>query len=108
MMMEPPPARRVAGTAYFTDRNTVEVHRRLSPPVGQRHLDSLAHDADAGVGDHHVQTPEAPLGCFDYARPALLEAHVLMKEDRLAANATDLGDHCLAPRIVQVGYHNLR
>ncbi len=31
-----------------------------------------------------------------------------MKEDRLAASAADPGNHCLAPRSVQVGYHDLR
>jgi hypothetical protein len=61
MMMEPPPARHIAGTAYFTDRNTVEVHRGLSPPVGQGHFDSLAEVSNTGVDYHYVQAskPEA-------------------------------------------------
>ena len=66
MMMEPPPARRIAGTAYFTQEYAVEVHRGLSPPVGQRHFDSLAQDPDPGIGYHHVQAPKPLLGGFDY------------------------------------------
>jgi hypothetical protein len=47
MMMEPPPARRIAGTAYLTDRITgSRVNCGLSPPVAERHLDGLAHPAD--------------------------------------------------------------
>jgi hypothetical protein len=49
----------------------------LSPPVGQRHLDSLAHDPDAGVGYHHVQTSKEPLGGFNHTGPAFLDADVL-------------------------------
>jgi len=55
----------------------------------------------------NVQTAKAPLGGFHHARPALLEAHVLMKIDRLAAAAGNLVDHRLASCIVQVGYHHL-
>jgi len=81
--------------------HTVEVHRRLSAPVRQRHLDPLAHDPDPGVRHHHVQTSTEPLGGVDHIRPALLEADVLMKVDRLAA---DLFYPCLTTRIVEVGY----
>jgi hypothetical protein len=43
IMIEPPLARRIAVTAYFTDRNTPSrFDRGLTPPVGQRHFDSLA------------------------------------------------------------------
>jgi hypothetical protein len=74
--MEPPPARRIAGTAVLhRQEHAVEVHRGLSPPVGQRHLDSLAQDADSSVGHHHVQMPEALFGGLDYRGPVLLKSY---------------------------------
>jgi hypothetical protein len=79
----------------------------LSLPIGQGHLDSLAQDPDPGIGDHHVQTPEATLGGFDHAGPVLLDTYVLMQEDRLAAGASDLVHQGLAAGIVQVGYRYL-
>jgi hypothetical protein len=71
MMMEPPPARCIAGTAYFTASNTPSRFQRRLSPVGQGHLDSLAQDPDPGVSNQYVQTPEATLGGFDYP-PATL------------------------------------
>jgi hypothetical protein len=57
MMIEPPPARRIAGTAYFTDRNTPS---RFAA-VGQQHLDGPVHDPDPGIGHHNHQVPESLL-----------------------------------------------
>jgi hypothetical protein len=68
----------------------VEIYRGLSPPVSQRHLDRSTQDANAGVGDHHVQAAKAPFGCFDDSRPGLFESHVLMQKEGLAARAADL------------------
>jgi hypothetical protein len=79
----------------------------LPLPIGQRHLDCLAQNADAGVGDHHVQTPEAPLGGFDYSQPAFLERDVLMLENRLAAGTFDLVRDGQPAGIVNVGHPDL-
>jgi hypothetical protein len=52
--------------------------------------------------------PKTPFGGFDHTRPALLEADVLMQEDRLAAGTADLVHQVSASGIVQVGDHHLR
>jgi hypothetical protein len=108
MMIEPPPTRRIAGTAYLIDRNTPSrVYCGLSPPVGQRHLDRLAQNADPGIGHHHVQTSKALLGGFDYCRPALLDTLVMVKKDRFAPGATNLLRYRPTCGIFQVGYDGL-
>jgi hypothetical protein len=107
MMMEPPPARRRHGVPHRQE-HAIEVHCGLLPPVGQRHLYSLAQDADTGVGDHHVQTPEAPFGGLDYPRPGLLNSYIVMEIDRLASSTADLIHHVSAASIVQVSDHHLR
>jgi hypothetical protein len=82
--------------------DAIEVHSGLPPSVGQQHLDSPAQDPNAGVGDHHVQTPEMPFRGFDYLRPGLFERDVLMEEDRLTASTADLVHHRLSAGIVHV------
>ena len=104
-MMEPPPARRIAGTAYLTDKKTPSrFHRGLPPPVRQRHLNRLTQDPDPGVGHHNIQLPILALSEVDHAQPALLEGDVLVQEDRLAASAADLAHHGFTASVVQVRY----
>jgi hypothetical protein len=103
-MIEPPPARRIAGTAYLTDRNTpsrfTAVCRRQSANVISIALHKMPIPALATI------TSKPPLGGFDYCRPAILHTYVLMKIDRFAAGAANLLRHCLASGIVQVDYHD--
>src|SRR5438105_5919244 len=102
--------RAAAGAAHCRHRifdrqkHTVEVYCGLPPPVGQRHLDRPAQDADPGIGHHHVQTSKAPFDGFDYWWPILLDTDVLVQIDRLAPGAADLLHQCLTSGIVQVGY----
>jgi hypothetical protein len=93
---------------YFTDKkHAVEVYRGLAPPVGEGHLDSLAHDPDTGVRHHHVQTAKLLLGRFDHRRPGFFESYVLMQKDRRAAGAADLVHHRLTARVIEVRHHCL-
>src|SRR5260370_26948301 len=80
-MIQPPPARRIGGTPYFTDRNTpsrlTAVWRRQS---ANDISTALHEDSNAGVGYHHVQAPEAPLGDLNHTRLGFFEADVLMEK----------------------------
>src|SRR3984893_7580135 len=93
---------------FYRQEDAVEIHGGLAPPVGQRHLDSPAHDPDPGIGDHHVQAAEALLSGFDHAGPAFLQTYVLMKERRCAAVTADVVDDRLTTSVVQVRYYDLR
>jgi hypothetical protein len=107
-MMEPPPARRIAGTAYFADRNTpsrlTAVCRRQSANDISIALHRIPMPALATITS---KRPEATLGGFDHAGPVLLDTYVLMQEHRLAAGASDIVNHGLAAGIIQVGNHYL-
>src|SRR5258708_10561231 len=108
MMMEPPPARRIAGTAYFTDRNTpsrlTAVCRRQS-----------ANDISTAL--HNIPIPA--LATITSKRPkrrsvasiipgqVSSRSDILMKVDRLAAGTADLVHHVSAANIVQVGDDHL-
>jgi len=108
MMIDPPPARRIAGTACFTDRNTpVEVHCGLPSPVGQGHIDSPGHDSDPGVRHHDVETAKTPLGRFNNSRPALFKAHISVQKNRFATRDADLIDDGLTAAVVEVGNDDL-
>src|SRR5437588_1086627 len=82
MMIEPPPARRIAGTAYLTDRNTpsrfTAVCRRQSANVISTALHKMPIPALATI------TSKPPLGGFDYCRPGHLDIYVVVKIDRVA------------------------
>src|SRR6476646_6005253 len=100
-MMEPPPARRIAGTAYFTDRNTpsrfTAVCRRQSASDISTALHKMPIPALATIT---FKRPKRRSVASDHTGPALLEADVLMQEDRLAAGTADLVHHVPASGIV--------
>ncbi len=108
MMIEP-----AAGAAHCRhgvfdrQKHPVEVYCGLSPPVGQRHLDRHAQNADPGIGHHHVQTSKALLGGFDYCRPALLDTLRPGEERSLRPGAPNLLRHRPTCGIFQVGYDDL-
>ena len=103
MMIEPPPARRIAGTAYFTDRNTpsrlIAVCRRQS-----------ANDISMAL--HRMPIPAlaiTTLSCPKRRSVASispgqsLDTHILMQTDRLASSGDDLIHHRPSAGIVDVG-----
>ena len=102
-MIEPPPARRVAGTAYFTYRNTpsrfTAVWRRQSARVISTALHMIPIPAFATI------TSRRPIDCRSVAsitpEPALFVGYVLMQKDRRAAAAADLVNHQVTARSIE-------
>jgi hypothetical protein len=97
--MEPPPARRIAGTAYFTDRNTpsrfTAVCRRQSANDMSTVLHKIPMPALATI------TSKRPKRCSVASiTPARFPQELpLMKVDRLAAGTADLARHVSAASI---------
>ena len=76
----------------------------LAPLLDRGGLD-VGHDDDARVVHEHVEPAEARERRLDHLAPALLVAHVVAHEDRVAADR--LG-RLAAERLVHVGEHDAR
>jgi len=106
--MEPPAARCIAKTAYFTERNTpsgfTAVCRRQSTSDISTALHKMPIPALATITSRR---PKRGSVASDYRGPGLLKSYILMKVDRLAADGPNLFHHRLAAGIVDVGHHRL-
>jgi hypothetical protein len=78
-MMEPPPAWRIAGTAYFTDRNTPPRFTAVCWRRSASDISTALHKMPIpALATITFKRPKTPFGSFDHTRPAFLERDVLM------------------------------
>jgi hypothetical protein len=66
---------------FHRQEHAVEIDRGLPPPIRQRHVGDRRHgDADAGIGNQHVEPAIALSTSADDLDPARLAGDVLMQE----------------------------
>jgi hypothetical protein len=87
IVMEPPPTRRIAGTAYFTDRIRHRDSLRFAAASRPARCRQPCTRSNASIDDHQFQTSEAPLGDLNHTRLGFFEADVLMEKTRASSSA---------------------
>src|SRR3954470_8979643 len=92
---------------FDRQEHAVEVNRRLPPPVGEAHLDyRRCHNADPGIGDQNIESPNTALNLGDDLLPALFVGDVLRQIKCPTARRADLRDKRGTARVVDIADRN--